>query len=373
MRGVILIVDDEETLSFFLKQSLEEEGYEVLLARTGQEGLDALGQNQVDLALLDLMLPDMEGSQVLRELRGMDADLPVIILTGHGTINSAVEAMRLGAYDYVEKPLDLTALKLSIARALESLALRREIERLRAQSRLQSGWIVGGSRKMREISSLVERVAKSKAPVLIQGESGTGKEVIAQSIHRESERNALPFLALNCAAIPENLLETELFGHEAGAFTDAKRQKKGLIEMADGGTLFLDEIGAMRPDMQAKLLRVLESETLRRVGATKDMKVDLRVIAATNRDLDCEVEQDRFRADLFYRLNVISVSLPPLRDRLEDIPELVEYFCERLHREKELPRKRFHPDALKQLQQIRWVGNVRELENVVERLVLLSP
>ncbi len=371
MGGVILIIDDEETLSYFLKESLSEEGYEVLLARTGGEGLKLLDENEIDLVLLDLKLPDIEGSEVLKEIKASGGEMPVMMLTGYGTIDSAVEAMKLGAYDYIEKPPDLTALKLIVARALESWALRQEIRRLRTQREEELTWIVGQSPEMKSIARLVERIAPSKATVLIQGESGTGKEVIARAIHRQSDRRDKRFVAINCAAIPEALLESELFGYEAGAFTDAKRRKKGIFEMADGGTLFLDEISGMRLEMQAKLLRVLEWENLRRLGGTKDIKVDLRVIAATNRDIKGLIEEGGFREDLFYRLSVVVIDVPPLRERVKDIDLFVAAFVADFSESMGKGVRGISEEAMRLLRGYGWPGNVRELRNVIERAVIL--
>jgi len=370
--GLILIIDDEETLSYFLKESLSEEGYEVLLARTGGEGLKLLDEKEVDLVLLDLKLPDIEGSEVLKEIKASGGEMPVMMLTGYGTIDSAVEAMKLGAYDYIEKPPDLTALKLIVARALESWALRQEIRRLRTQEEQELTWIVGQSPEMKSIARLVERIALSKVTVLIQGESGTGKEVIARAIHRQSERRDKRFVAINCAAIPEALLESELFGYEAGAFTDAKRQKKGIFEMADGGTLFLDEISGMRLEMQAKLLRVLEWENLRRLGGTKDIEVDLRIIAATNRDIKGLIEEGGFREDLFYRLSVVVIDVPPLRERVQDIDLFVAAFVAEFSESMGKGVRGISEEAMRLLRGYGWPGNARELRNVIERAVILG-
>ena len=371
MGGVILIIDDEETLSYFLKKSLRQEGYEVLLARTGGEGLKLLDEKEVDLVLLDLRLPDIEGSEVLKEIKASGGEMPVMMLTGYGTIDSAVEAMKSGAYDYIEKPPDLTALKLIVARALESWALRQEIRRLRTQEEEELTWIVGQSPEMKSIARLVERIAPSKVTVLIQGESGTGKEVVARAIHRQSGRRDKRFVAINCAAIPEALLESELFGYEAGAFTDAKRRKKGIFEMADGGTLFLDEISGMRLEMQAKLLRVLEWENLRRLGGTKDIKVDLRIIAATNRDIKGLLEEGGFREDLFYRLSVVVIDVPPLRERVKDIDLFVAAFVAEFSESMGKGVRGVSEEAMRLLRRYGWPGNARELRNVIERAVIL--
>jgi two-component system response regulator AtoC len=326
MNDRILIVDDEETLCYFLKASLEEKGYQAATAYTASEGLDVVTRQQIDLVLLDLKLPDGDGLDVLDQIRRVDSNLPVIVLTGHAGIESAVRAMKLGAYDYLEKPINLEELSITAAKALESRAMRQEIRRLRHQQDGDHQFIVGDNKQMRDIMGLIERLAPTKASVLIQGESGTGKEVVAQAIHRLSPRAKKGFLAINCAAIPDSLVETELFGHEKGSFTDAIEEKPGLIEMADGGTLFLDEISTLKLELQAKLLRVLETEMVRRVGSVKDIPVDLRVVAATNRDLRQAIQEGEFRGDLYYRLSVMVIDIPPLRERVEDIDKFTAAF-----------------------------------------------
>jgi two-component system response regulator AtoC len=371
MRGNILIIDDEETLCYFLKESLEEKGYRAVTAHTVREGLGVLMRQQIDLVLLDLKLPDGDGLSVLYEIRKSDTELPVIVLTGHAAVESAVQAMKLGAYDYLEKPINLAELGLSADKALESQAMREEIERLRFQQDGDQEFIVGESKQMQDIMRLIERVAPSKASVLIQGESGTGKEVVAQAIHRMSPRAKKGFVPINCAAIPDTLMETELFGYEAGAFTDARRQKRGLIEMADGGTLFLDEIVSLKLELQAKLLRILETETVRRVGAMKNIHVDLRVIAATNQDLRQAIEQKTFREDLYYRLSVVVMDLPPLRVRIEDIDRFAAAFVAQLNRTRVTNVAGISEDAIRIMRQYEWPGNVRELRNVIERAMIL--
>ncbi len=371
MSRTILIVEDESTLSHFLRESLLEEGYEVVAAGTGREGLEAVGQREIDLVLLDLKLPDVEGMEVLRAIRAGDAELPVIMMTGYGSVGSAVEAMRLKVYDYLEKPPDLDDLKLTIARALESRALREELARLRGRGDGDRPWVIGDSPAMREIERLVARLAASKASVLIQGESGTGKEVIARALYRQSDRADGPFVAINCAAIPDTLLESELFGHERGAFTDAKRQKKGLLETADGGTLFLDEIGSMRPDLQAKLLRVLETESFRRVGGERDIQVDIRVVSASNRDLRAAMDSGEFREDLYYRLKVVAIEVPPLRDRPGDVDPMVLTFLAEYAEAMGKNVTGVSEEAMELLRRYDWPGNVRELRNVMERAVIL--
>jgi len=293
------------------------------------------------------------------------------VLTGHAAVESAVQAMKLGAYDYLEKPINLGELNLTAAKALESQAMRQEIQRLRSQQDRDHEFIVGKSKQMLDIMRLVERLAPSKASVLIQGESGTGKEVVAQAIHRMSPRAKKGFVPINCAAIPDTLMETELFGYEAGAFTDARRQKRGLIEMADGGTLFLDEISTLKLELQAKLLRIFETESVRRVGGMKDIHVDLRVIAATNRDLREAIQEKAFREDLYYRLSVVVIDIPPLRERIEDIDRFVAAFIAQFNRIRATNLKGISADALRLMRQYEWPGNVRELRNVIERAMIL--
>jgi two-component system response regulator AtoC len=371
MNDRILIVDDEETLCYFLKASLEEKGYQATTAYTAAEGLDIVTRQQIDLVLLDLKLPDGDGLDVLDQIRRADANLPVIVLTGHAGVESAVRAMKLGAYDYLEKPINLEELSITAAKALESRAMRQEIRRLRLQQDGDHHFIIGDNRQMQDIMALIERLAPTKASVLIQGESGTGKEVVAQAIHRLSPRAKKGFLAINCAAIPDSLVETELFGHEKGSFTDAIEEKPGLIEMADGGTLFLDEISTLKLELQAKLLRVLETETVRRVGSVKDIPVDLRVIAATNRDLRQAIQEGEFRGDLYYRLSVMVIDIPPLRERAEDIDKFTAAFIADFNKTTSKNVQGISDDALRLLRQYEWPGNVRELRNVIERAMIL--
>jgi two-component system, NtrC family, response regulator AtoC len=356
----------------FLETILGEDGYEVLLATTGAEGEATLRAKPVDIVLLDLMLPDEDGISVLRKIKQEEPNVQVIVLTAFGAVESAVEAMRLGAYDYIDKPSDVSKLKLVIKRALDELAMRREIERLRQQSGAYvHGWIVGESKEMHRIAQLVAKVAQGNATVLIQGESGTGKEIIARAIHQQSQRADKPFTVINCAAIPADLLESELFGFEAGAFTGAQRRKKGLLEVADRGTLFLDEIGEMKPETQAKILRVLETRTLRRVGGTSDIKVDVRFIAATNRDLRTAVREGAFREDLYYRLQVMVIDLPPLRERMEDIELFISTFIDEFNQAMGKNVTGVSHEALAQMKRYHWPGNIRELRNVIERGLVL--
>lgn len=371
MNDRILIIDDQETLCYFLGESLEEKGYQTIAAYTAEEGLEVVTRQQVDLVLLDLKLPDGDGLDVLYEIRKADSNLPVIVLTGHAGVESAVQAMKLGAYDYLEKPINLEELSIAAAKALESRAMRQEIQRLRLQQGKDHEFIVGDNKQMQDIMHLLERLAPTKASVLIQGESGTGKEVVAQAIHRLSPRSKKGFLPINCAAIPDNLVETELFGFEEGAFTDARRPKPGLIEMADGGTLFLDEISTLKLGLQAKLLRMLETETVRRVGGVKDIPVDLRIIAATNRELRQAIQEGEFREDLFYRLSVVVIDIPPLRERVEDIDKFAAAFIADLNRARATSVQGISEDALRLLRRYEWPGNVRELRNVIERAMIL--
>jgi DNA-binding NtrC family response regulator len=372
MAATVLIVDDDDMVRSFLVTVLEEEGYEVLAAATGGEGEALLMETPVDIVLLDLRLPDVNGISILRKLKRSEPDVNVIVLTAFGAVNSAVEAMKLGAYDYIDKPSDTSKLKLVIQRALEELAMRREIERLRQQpGGYARGWIVGESKKMRGIARLVTQVAKNKVTVLLQGESGTGKEVVARAIHSESPRAARPFTVINCAAIPSELLESELFGFEAGAFTGAKRRKKGLLEVADKGTLFLDEIGEMPRKMQAKILRVLETNTLRRVGGTTDIEVDVRFIAASNRDLRAAVDEGNLRRDLYYRLSVVVIELPPLRERMQDLELFVAAFIKEFDRTMGKSIVGVSEEALRLMRHYDWPGNIREVRNVIERALVL--
>jgi two-component system response regulator AtoC len=371
MSDRILILDDQETLCHFISESLEDKGYQAVAVHTAAEGLEIVSRQQIDLVLLDLVLPDGDGLDVLYEIRKVDSNLPVIVLTGHAGVDSAVQAMKLGAYDYLEKPINLEELSIAAAKALESRAMRQEIQRLRLQQGKDDQFIVGDNKQMQDIMNLIERVAPTKASLLIQGESGTGKEVVAQAVHRLSPRAKKGFVPINCAAIPENLMETELFGYEEGAFTDARRPKPGLIEMADGGTLFLDEISTLTKGLQAKLLRVLETETVHRVGGMKDIPVDLRVIAATNRDLRDAIQDGEFREDLYYRLSVMVIDIPPLRVRSEDVDKFAAAFIADFNKARATSVKGVSDDALRLLRQYDWPGNVRELRNVIERAMIL--
>ncbi len=370
----VLIVDDENLVRWSLAERLRAEDREILEAGTAAEALDKAATG-VDLVLLDYKLPDDNGLSVLKRLRALDPDTVVIMLTAHKSVETVVDAMKAGAFDYATKPFDLDDVAIRVERALDATRLRRELRTLRdSLSRPHTvSSIIGESRVMAAIKALARKVAESPgSTVLITGESGTGKDLIAKVIHYASSRAARPFLNITCSALPETLLESELFGHERGAFTDARNQKRGLLEQADEGTVFLDEIGEMVPALQAKLLRVLEEKSFRRVGGSGDIHVDVRVIAATNRNLEDLVREGKFRDDLYYRLNVLRMELPPLRDRAEDIPLLAQHFVEDFGREFKRPVRGLAPEAIDVLMSYSWPGNVRELRNMIERAVLLS-
>jgi two-component system, NtrC family, response regulator AtoC len=370
----ILVVDDEALIRWSLKERLTGEGYQVLEAETGRRAIEQLREG-VDLVLLDYKLPDTDGVSVLRKIKEFDQDILVILLTAFATVETAVEAMKIGAYHFANKPFNLDDVTATVNRALETTRLRREVRQLRAREArpFSLNHIVGASDSMTALRSLVAKVATSPAStVLLTGESGTGKDLVAKVLHYSSDRGSRPFMNITCSALPEPLLESELFGHERGAFTDARMQKRGMLETADGGTVFLDEIGEMVPALQAKLLRFLEEKAFKRVGAATDIHVDVRVIAATNRNLEEEVAKGRFRSDLFYRLNVLPIALPPLRSHVEDIPVLAAYFVDSFNREFRKSVLGATPASVRLLQSYGWPGNVRELRNVIERAMLLS-
>ncbi|HEX9443489.1 MAG TPA: sigma-54 dependent transcriptional regulator [Candidatus Binatia bacterium] len=371
----ILIVDDEENVRALFKRVLEKEGYEVRAAAAAEEALEKLGVETFDLVLTDLKMPGMDGLELLRRAKAASGTTPFIMLTAFGTVQSAVEAMKQGAHDYLLKPVDNEELKLVVERALELNRLTREVERLRSQLELDLDFqsIIGQSKAMRAVFRLIKMVADSNATVLIQGESGTGKELIARALHQHSRRKNRPFVAVNCASLPETLLESELFGYVRGAFTGAGADKKGLIEEAHESTLLLDEIGDTSTAFQANLLRVLQENEIRPVGSNKSVKIDVRVIVATNKDLKKEVQKKAFREDLFYRLSVVPITLPPLRSRREDIPLLAAHIVKKYSTAYGLEPKRISPGALRLLLDHSWPGNVRELENVIERAVLINP
>jgi DNA-binding NtrC family response regulator len=366
----LLIVDDERSLRFSIGEWARDAGYRALEAEDGGAALELVRAESVDVVLLDLRLGAEDGLDVLKRLRGEEPALPVVVLTGHGTIEHAVRATRLGAFDFMLKPPDLDHLGVVLERALENGRLRREVEDARREKLPP---IIGSSPGLRKAMLHLEKAGKSaSATILVHGETGSGKGLLARYLHAHSARADGPFVELNCSAIPEQLLESELYGHEKGAFTDAKRFKKGLFELADSGALFLDEIGEMTPGLQAKLLHVLETRTFRRVGGGSDITVDVRVIAATHRNLQKAVAEGRFREDLYFRLNVVPIEVPPLRDRPEDIQPMAEHFIAQFCRELARPAVRVHPDALRVLLDYPWPGNVRELRNLMERVVLLE-
>ncbi|MGD0931295.1 MAG: sigma-54 dependent transcriptional regulator [Candidatus Korobacteraceae bacterium] len=371
----VLIVDDEKLVRWSLRQKCEEWGYHVLEADNGAAALRVAHHESPDLVLLDVRLPDASGIELLEQLKKSGDARAVIMITADPQLEDVKTALKLGAYDFVGKPLDFDELAVAVKNALEATRLRSEVESLRGEMRRRTGYhnVIGVSQKMTDLMGFVNKIAASEATtILVQGESGTGKDLIAKAIHYESRRQEKPFVAINCSAIPETLMEAELFGHERGAFTDAKTMKKGLFEMADGGTLFLDEIGELSPLLQAKLLRVLEDQVIRRVGGVRDMQVDVRVIAASNRDLERAVKDGQFRQDLYYRLAIISIFLPTLRERKEDILPLVEFFISRYNRKFRKNVTGITDDTRKLMLKYDWPGNVRELKNAVERAMILE-
>jgi len=369
----VLLIDDDDSLRAVLGAELRRLGHEVTTAGTAAEGLRASQQTEPDVVLLDLFLPDENGLDVLKKLRAEQPAPDVILLTAHGTVDSAIAAMKHGAYDFLQKPCALQSVDLAIRRAGEHRRLGQENARLKdgLHSSNVSAELIGHGPEFEELKRFISKVAVSEATVLVRGETGTGKELVAAAIHKASRRREQPFVVVDCASLHENLLQSELFGHERGAFTGAVKMRHGLFEAADGGTIFLDEVGDVSPSLQASLLRVLESSTFRRVGGTREMKVDVRVIAATNRDLERMIADGQFRQDLFFRLSSIHVALPPLRNRREDIPFLVEHFTAR-HNERCGASKRFSPEALEAMTGYGWPGNVRELRHAIERALVLA-
>jgi len=371
----ILVVDDEVNICDFLKRGLSQlGGYFVEVASNGQQAIEKIEKDVFDMVLTDLMMPEMDGMALIKLIKGIRPEIPVIMMTAYGSIETAVEAMKLGANDYITKPVDLRDLLLRISKVHKETLLYQEnrLLRMEVRKRFEFNNIIGKSKKMQEVFSLIEKVAPSNSTVLIYGNSGTGKELVAKAIHYNSPRADSPFIPFNCGAIPETLVESELFGHVKGAFTGAIQTKKGLFEEANGGTLFLDEISNTLPSVQVKLLRVLQEKELTKVGSTERVKVDVRMIAATNVDLEEAVKEGKFREDLFYRLNVFPIFLPDLKDRKEDIPLLAYHFLERYSKEMKKEIKGISKEAMKLILEYNWPGNVRELENAIERAVIMS-
>jgi len=370
----ILVLDDERSLCELLKVVFQKEGYEVLTTPSAKKAIEIAQGDDIDVVVSDIKLPEMNGLEVLKRLRKIKPELPVLMITAYGTIKEAVEALKMGAYDYIIKPFDVEELKVIVAKALETKRLQDENVRLRKELKdkysLES--MIGKSKKMQEIYSLIEKIAPTETTVLIQGESGTGKEMAARAIHYLSLRREKPFVTINCGALPESLLESELFGHVKGAFTDAVTDKKGMFEVADKGTLFLDEVGEMSPITQVKLLRTLQERKIRRVGGTEEIPIDVRIISATNQDLKKKIKEGFFREDLYYRLNVLSLEMPPLRERKEDIPLLVNHFLQKYCQKLGRGMKRVAPEVYNIFESYPWPGNIRELENVIERVVAIE-
>ncbi|ROQ89870.1 sigma-54-dependent transcriptional regulator [Desulfosoma caldarium] len=373
--GNVLVIDDEKNYLIILEDLLSEEGHHVFTAESGLEGLKLARNNDLDVVVTDMKMPGMDGMEVLEQLRAFDADLPVIMMTAFGTVEKAVEAMKKGAFHYILKPFENEELKVLVQKAVEHYQLVRQNRQMKEilEEQYHFDNIVGKSEPMEKVYALIRKVAPTKATVLITGESGTGKELIARAIHYNSPRKNGPFISINCGALPENLLESELFGHERGAFTGAIGLRKGRFELAHGGTLFLDEISEMSPPLQVKLLRALQEMRFERVGGTETLEVDVRVVAASNRNLKEEVAAGRFRSDLFFRLNVVHVPLPPLRERTTDIPLLAHHFLKKYQKQIGREDLRLRADTLRALLNYSWPGNVRELENVMERAVILCP
>ncbi len=372
MSASILVVDDEEGIRTSLRSILEDEGYQVAVAASGAEALKICGTDPPDLMILDIWMPEMDGLETLRRVKEFVPTTQVMMMSGHGSIETAVKAVKLGAYDYIEKPLSLESVTLRVKHALEQYRLEQENRALRTKVQ-QKFELVGHSSAMQRLRQLIETAGPTNSRVLIGGENGTGKELVARAIHMHSPRSGHPFVAVNCAAIPETLIESELFGHEKGSFTGATSMKRGQFEQADGGTLFLDEIGDMSLNTQAKVLRALQEQQFTRVGGTKLLKVDVRVLAASNKDLEKEIQKGLFREDLYYRLNVVPIVVPPLRERREDIPALVQHFMKIHVEEQGLRMKEVSSEAMAVLQQYEWPGNIRELRNQIERLMIMVP
>lgn len=367
----ILVIDDEKPIRNTLQEILEYEDHQVEIASDGFDGLEKAKENKYDIILCDIKMPNMDGIEVLEKLEKVSPDVPVVMISGHGSVETAVEALKKGAYDFIEKPLELNRLLVTIRNALEKKDLVVETKKLKRKVS-KTYDMVGESEAINKIKVMIDRVAPTDARVLITGKNGTGKELVARWVHEKSPRAGHPFVEVNCAAIPSELIESELFGHEKGAFTSAHKQRKGKFEQASGGTIFLDEIGDMSLSAQAKVLRALQENKITRVGSDKQIKVDVRIIAATNKDLKKEIGEKNFREDLYHRLSVILIHVPSLNDRIEDIPILSEHFMNLICEDYGMPKKNVTEDAFKELQKIKWTGNIREFRNVLERLIILS-
>ncbi len=366
----ILVIDDEKGIRSTLQEILEYENHEVEMASSGPEGLEKFAGGPFDVVLCDIKMPDMDGMEVLEKLMEKPSDAQIIMISGHGNIDTAVQAIKKGAYDFIEKPLDLNRLLITIRNAIDKSDLITETKVLKKKVN-RNFEMIGSSPAMMKVREMIDRVAGTDARVLITGDNGTGKELVARALHENSERAGNPFIEVNCAAIPSELIESELFGHEKGAFTSAIKQRKGKFEQADGGTLFLDEIGDMSLSAQAKVLRALQENKITRVGSDKDIGVNVRIIAATNKNMKLEIEKNTFREDLYHRLSVILIHVPSLNERKEDIPELATYFSEIICSEYGTPLRQISPGAIGELQKINWTGNIREFRNVLERLIIL--
>lgn len=379
----ILIIDDERGIRNTLREILADEGHNVEVAENGINGLQMATKNAYDLIFSDIKMLEMDGIEVLSAIKSTgeyanqntpiaSAETPIVMITGHGDVETAVQALKLGAYDFLLKPLDLNRILITTKNALESKQLRQETKQLRKKVAAKGPQMIGESAAINRVRAIIDKVAPTEARVLITGPNGTGKEVVAHLIHQQSQRANAPMVEVNCAAIPSELIESELFGHMKGSFTGAVKDRSGKFEQADGGTLFLDEIGDMSLAAQTKVLRALQENEITRVGSDKSIKVNVRVLAATNKNLQAEIEKGNFREDLFHRLNVIPIHVPALKDRLEDIPLLVQYFTEQICQEQGIATKSFEPEAIKALQQLDWTGNIRQLRNMVERLIILT-
>jgi DNA-binding NtrC family response regulator len=369
--AAILVIDDERSIRNTLKEVLEYESHQVDLAEDGLAGLSMIKENHYDIVLCDIKMPKMDGLEVLQKIFEFTGDLQVIMISGHGTVDSAVEAIKKGAYDFIEKPLDLNRLLITIRNAMDKTSLITETKILKKKVG-QKYEMIGSSPAMIRVKEMIDRVAPTDARILITGGNGTGKELVARQLHDQSNRTSGGFVEVNCAAIPSELIESELFGHEKGSFTSAIKQRKGKFELADKGTLFLDEIGDMSLSSQSKVLRALQENKITRVGGDKDIPVDVRIIAATNKNLKEEIKENRFREDLYHRLSVIIINVPALRERLEDIPLLASYFIEQVCGEMGMGIKQISQDALEELAKLPWTGNIREFRNVIERLIILG-